>query len=55
MKDTQVRGGYVLHVGSVEGCLKVGDKVTCTIDGVSEMWSCDYVNVSKLSQSSLKA
>ena len=34
VKNVQVRGGYVLHVGSVEGVLKVGDKVTCTIDGV---------------------
>ena len=35
MRDVQVRGGYVLHVGAIEGSLKVGDKVTCTIDGVS--------------------
>ena len=35
VRDVQVRGGYVLHVGSVEGTLKVGDKVLCTIDGVS--------------------
>ena len=26
----------MLHVGSVEGSLKLGDKVTCAIDGVSE-------------------
>ena len=31
----QVRGGYVLHIGAIEGSLKVGDKVVCTIDGVS--------------------
>ena len=37
VRDVQVRGGYVLHVGAIEGNLKVGDKVTCTIDGVS-MW-----------------
>ena len=35
MRDVQVRGGYVLHIGAVEGNLKVGDKVICTIDGVS--------------------
>ena len=34
VKDTQVRGGYVLHVGTVEGTLKVGDKLVLTIDGV---------------------
>ena len=33
-----MRGGYVLHVGVVEGTLKVGDSVNCTIDGVS----CSY-------------
>lgn len=37
VKNTQVRGGYVLHVGSVEGHLKVGDKVICTIDGVRNL------------------
>ena len=35
VRDVQVRGGYVLHIGSVEGSLKVGDKVTMNIDGVS--------------------
>ena len=35
MRDVQVRGGYVLHMGSIVGSLRVGDKVTCTIDGVS--------------------
>ena len=30
--NVQVRGGYVLHVGTVEGVIKVGDTVTCTID-----------------------
>ena len=35
VRDVQVRGGFVLHVGSIEGSLKVGDKVNCTIDGVS--------------------
>uniref|UniRef100_A0AAQ5YW57 Alanine--tRNA ligase n=1 Tax=Amphiprion ocellaris TaxID=80972 RepID=A0AAQ5YW57_AMPOC len=28
VKNTQVRGGYVLHVGTVYGTLKVGDRVT---------------------------
>jgi len=30
--DVQVHGGYVIHVGNLEGSLKVGDKVTCSID-----------------------
>ena len=34
VKNVQVRGGYVLHVGSIEGRLKIGDGVTCTIDAV---------------------
>lgn len=34
MKNTQVRGGYVLHVGTVYGTLKVGDQVTLHVDEV---------------------
>lgn len=30
--DVQVHGGYVLHLGNLEGNLKVGDKVQCNID-----------------------
>ncbi|XP_066933990.1 alanine--tRNA ligase, cytoplasmic-like [Clytia hemisphaerica] len=30
--DVQVHGGYVLHLGNLEGNLKVGDKVVCSID-----------------------
>ncbi|XP_073327601.1 alanine--tRNA ligase, cytoplasmic [Pagrus major] len=32
VKNTQVRGGYVLHVGTVYGTLKVGDQVTIRLD-----------------------
>lgn len=33
MKNVQVRGGYVLHIGTVgQGILKVGDKVISNID-----------------------
>jgi alanyl-tRNA synthetase len=32
VRDTQVRGGYVLHIGVVEGSFKVGDKVNQQID-----------------------
>ena len=35
VKDVQVRGGYVLHIGTIEGTLSVGDTVTCSIDAVS--------------------
>lgn len=38
VRDVQVRGGYVLHIGSIEGSLKVGDKVNMTIDGVSTQY-----------------
>lgn len=31
MKDVQVYGGYVLHVGVSEGILEVGDVLTQTI------------------------
>lgn len=30
--DVQVRGGYVLHVGVVEGTLSVGDNVRLQVD-----------------------
>merc|ERR1719419_1488856 len=30
--NVQVRGGYVLHIGTVEGSISVGDIVQCTID-----------------------
>ena len=33
--DVQVHGGYILHVGNLEGTLKVGDTVKCFIDQVS--------------------
>ena len=32
--DVQVHGGYILHVGNLEGTLKVGDTVKCFIDQV---------------------
>ena len=32
--DVQVHGGFVLHVGALEGSLKVGDKMKCLIDEV---------------------
>lgn len=34
MKNVQVRAGYVLHIGNVEGTLRVGDEVKCCIDEV---------------------
>ena len=32
VKNVQVRGGYVLHMGTVEGTLSVGDTVQLNID-----------------------
>nr|XP_033796834.1 alanine--tRNA ligase, cytoplasmic [Geotrypetes seraphini]XP_033796836.1 alanine--tRNA ligase, cytoplasmic [Geotrypetes seraphini] len=32
VKNTQVRGGYVLHIGTVYGSLRVGDRVRLYID-----------------------
>uniref|UniRef100_A0A673NDE9 Alanine--tRNA ligase n=1 Tax=Sinocyclocheilus rhinocerous TaxID=307959 RepID=A0A673NDE9_9TELE len=31
-ENTQVRGGYVLHIGTVYGTLKVGDRLTLHVD-----------------------
>lgn len=36
VKNTQVRGGYVLHVGTVYGTLKVGDRLTLHVDEVRD-------------------
>lgn len=33
--DVQVHGGFILHVGALDGVLKVGDKVNCFIDEVT--------------------
>ena len=38
--DVQVHGGYILHVGALEGKLKVGDKVKCFIDEVKYILYC---------------
>ena len=32
VKNVQVRAGYVLHIGNIEGSLKVGDKVKLFVD-----------------------
>lgn len=32
MKNVQVKAGYVLHIGVIEGSLSVGDKVICQFD-----------------------
>ncbi|KAG6446232.1 alanine--tRNA ligase, cytoplasmic [Manduca sexta] len=32
VKNVQVKGGYVLHIGKVEGCLKIGDNLSLHID-----------------------
>lgn len=35
VKNAQVRGGYVLHIGTIYGNLRVGDQVRLFIDEVS--------------------
>ncbi|XP_067651201.1 alanine--tRNA ligase, cytoplasmic-like [Haliotis asinina] len=32
VKNVQVRGGYVLHIGTIEGTLRVGDAVKLSVD-----------------------
>lgn len=32
VKNVQVRGGYIIHIGNIEGVLRVGDKVSLHID-----------------------
>lgn len=32
VKNVQIRGGYIIHIGSLEGTLKIGDKVVLHID-----------------------
>lgn len=32
VKNVQVRGGYIIHIGNIEGTLKKGDKVSLHID-----------------------
>lgn len=33
VKNTQVRGGFVYHIGAVEGTIRVGDKMKLQVDG----------------------
>jgi len=42
VKNVQVRAGYVLHIGTVEGTLRIGDQVKCCIDEVIPFpfWYC---------------
>jgi len=40
VKNVQVRAGYILHIGVVEGTLRVGDQVKCCIDEVGKYLSC---------------
>lgn len=44
MYNVQVRGGYVLHVGKLDGSVKVGDQLKLYIDEVRVMFrSLGYV------------
>jgi alanyl-tRNA synthetase len=33
VRNTQVHGGYIIHIGKVEGIIKVGDEMKLQIDG----------------------
>lgn len=35
VKNVEVRAGFVLHIGNIEGTLKVGDRLNLFLDGVS--------------------
>jgi len=35
VKNVQVRAGYILHIGNVEGTLRIGDHLKCCIDEVN--------------------
>ena len=39
VKNVQVRGGYILHIGVIEGVLRVGDTVRLTLDEVQLAYS----------------
>lgn len=33
VKNTQIRGGYIIHIGNVEGVISVGDELKLQVDG----------------------
>ena len=35
IRDVQVKGGYIVHMGCVEGTIRVGDKMNLLVDTVS--------------------
>ena len=45
MKDVQVRGGYVLHIGTIGGKLRVGDKMKLFVDEVRLITVCTCMYV----------
>lgn len=38
MKNVQIRGGYILHIGEVEGTIKKGDTMILKIDAVKNLF-----------------
>lgn len=44
VKNVQVRGGYVLHIGTLYGSLKVGDQVHLSIDEVRHGVTCGLIS-----------
>ena len=39
VQNVQVRGGYILHIGNIEGTLNVGDQLNLFVDQVRSVTS----------------
>ena len=37
IKDVQVKGGYIVHMGSIEGTIRIGDQLNLLVDTVSAL------------------
>lgn len=46
IRDVQVKGGYIVHMGSVEGTIRVGDKMNLLVDTVSTIMYNSMMNMS---------
>ena len=49
IRDVQVKGGYIVHMGTVEGVIKVGDKLNLLVDTVSSLVIMSQVVMMKVS------
>lgn len=43
IKDVQVKGGYIIHMGCVEGTIRVGDRMNLLIDTVRECTNVEHL------------